>query len=172
MTSPQLYPLAASTNIGDGSVKIQIPTSPIHNERSKRTWTQLLNAVLRSDDQGPNIPSGKYTLEDNVPMSYLHNLPVIDDVLPTYDEVCLDTTSDVSKIVDVKMKDSGKITLSRQESADIVKSGQYDILGFNFGIEKTNLCKNTCVFTIPNALQTVITEEKIHPLGRPRVATL
>lgn len=166
MKSPQLYPLAESSNIGDGSVKIQIPTSPIRNERSKRTWNQLLNAVLRSDDQGPNIPSGKYTLEDNVPMSHLYNSPVIEDVLPTYNEVCLETTSEASQI------ESGKKILSRRESADIVKSGQYDILGFNFGIEKTNLCKNTCVFTIPNALQTVITEEKMQPLGRSRLVTL
>lgn len=163
MKSPQLYPLAASSNIGDGSVKVQIPTSPISNERSKRTWNQLLNAVLGSDDQGPNILSGKYTSKDNDPM---YSSPVIDDVLPTYDEVRLETTCEASKI------ESGKKTLSRRESADIVKSGQYDILGFNFGIEKTNLCKNVCVFTITNALQTVITDDKMHPLERPRVATL
>ncbi|CAB4016054.1 Hypothetical predicted protein [Paramuricea clavata] len=171
MKSPELYPLAPSTNIGNGDVKIQIPTSPLHNTRTKRTWNQFLNAVLRADDQGLNIPSGKHTSGDNTPTSndsFTQNSPVMDEVLPTYDEVRLGFASEESKVESCRQKPS----LSRRDSADIVKSGQYNFLGFNFGIEETKLCKNDCVFTISNALQTVITEERMRLSRRPRLATL
>lgn len=171
MKSPELYPLAPSINIGNGDVKIQIPTSPVRNQHTKRTWNQFLNAVLRADDddQGLNIPSGKHTSGDNTPTSkdsYTQNSPVIDEVLPTYDEVRLGIASEGSKV------ESCQKPLSRRDSADIVKSGQYNFLGFNFGIEETKLCKNDCIFTISSALQTVITEERMHSSPRPRLATL
>ena len=170
MKSPELYPVASSTNVGGQDVKIQIPTSPIRNERTKKTWSQLLNVVLRSDDQGPHTPSGKYTPGRNIPISedsYKPNSMAIDEVLPTYDDV----TSGYPHKEPAK-EERFKKKIPRRESAYITKSGHHDFLGFHFGIEKTKLCQNNCVFTISNALQTVITEEKIQSFTRPRLATM
>jgi hypothetical protein len=158
MKSLELYPLASSTgNVGD--VKIQIPTSPLHNQRTRRTWNQFLNAVLHyDDDQGLNVPS-----ENTSKNSYINNSAVVDEVLPSYNEV----TGEESTV------ESCQNMLSRRESVDIIRSGKYDILGFNFGIEKTKLCKNDCVFTTFNTLQTVIAVEEFkQPSSRPRLATL
>ncbi len=168
MKSPELYPLASSTNIGNGDVKIQIPTSPVHNERTKRTWNQFLNAVLRPDDEGQDTLSGIYTMGENISISKdscMHSSPVIDEVLPSYHELHPRVICEESKV------ESCQNPAPRRDSADIVKSGKYNFAGFNFGIERTKLCKNDRVFTISNALQTVITEEFIRSSGRPRLAT-
>ena len=168
MKSLELYPLASSKlNENVGQVKIQIPTSPVHNQHTKKTWNQFLNAVLHNDDDEEiNAPSGNYTSGRSIPMAknvYMDNSPVINEVLPSYDEA----TCEESKV------GSCQSPLSRRDSADIIKSGKYNFLGFNFGIEKTKLCKNDCVFTTFNAFQTVITEEELRQSSRrPRLATL
>ncbi|XP_028399426.1 uncharacterized protein LOC114522856 isoform X2 [Dendronephthya gigantea] len=179
MKSPELYPLASSTHIeyGRGDVKIQIPTSPIHHERTKRTWNELLNAVIRPDDYGLDTPPGKQTIrgENNgiQKESHILNLPPVDEVLPTYDEV-VPTCDEVRSGIPAKESrvEYCQKTFPRRDSVDILKSGYHKILGFNFGVEQTMLCRNECVFTISNALQAVITEEIMHSQSRPRLATL
>lgn len=169
MKSPELYPLASSTHIGYGDVKVQIPTSPIQHERTKRSWNELLNAVIRPDDHGLDFSPGKQTTGESTQIqkdSHILNSPSIDEALPTYDEIRSGIPTNETKV------EYGQKTSPRRDSADILKSGYYRILGFNFGVEKTRLCRNECVFTISNALQTVITEELMRSQSRPRLATL
>ena len=164
MKSPELYPLSPTKDVrGNGEVKIQILQSPAHNQRTRLTWSQFLNAVIRTDDQGPHTPPGKYTNGDD--QVEVHDVPSVDEVLPTYHDVCAGIANEESEC-------RVERPMSRRDSADIVKSGRYDFLGFNFGIEKSKLCKNDCVFTISKALQTAITTEITRSTGRPRLATL
>lgn len=181
MKSPELYPLSSSGNFTFGEAKIQISSQPCPgNEHSKRTWAQLMTAVLRQDDLVPaTSPEKRITssIRNSFPPALRNSsegrtknvndsntseleTPTGDEELPSYHEVCLTgSTSGLSS------------TDQDNHSMHCSESGlrQGNMPGYNDRIERTNLNNTDSVFTVSSRLQTVIVEVE---MSRSRSTTM
>ncbi|XP_046857024.1 uncharacterized protein LOC124450412 isoform X2 [Xenia sp. Carnegie-2017] len=177
MKSPELYPLSSTVDLAEiddrdrerTDVKIRLPTSPVHNERTKRTWNLFLNSVLRHDDHIANNSQEEVIKTSKTSVSQDHY--TIDmqtashDVLPTYDEV--------------KPKNSQE---QKPNPRQPLKKVNYNTLPrLNFRAEERNLpVQNNNAFTVSNTIREYFRDdpgdfqESAVETGskRPRFATL
>lgn len=168
MKTPELYPLSSSCNVVFGEAKIRISSSCADNERSKRTWAQLMTAVLRPDDLVPDSRPEKHSpvyegnhftfklqesISDESKRSVddckivVHESTSNDDeVLPTYHEACLAS----------EPTDSGQLPPSTLDSD--CELGQYELRALNLEVARTALDQEKSALSISNALQGVVVD--------------
>lgn len=146
---------------------------------SKKTWSELVTAVLQPEDLVPSSPLEKITTghernkypstqqnTESAGSSTIINVQDIseldtttnDDRLPSYDEAC-------SGQLPPEHTDIGQQDCSSQSTES--ELGLCQLVGYNRIVERTVVAETNCAFTVSNTLEQVIVED-----ARSRALTL